>query len=195
MNYLDWAKKAVTHVKKLNIQSNNIGTGELSQGMLDDMGTFINGQFGIIHSELISKFGDTSGQSNIMAPAIVGRKFSWGNCESKAALAFIYLGENGVTPIEVMSVGDDHILLVLGRDQKGKIPDLSTWGEKAVVCDPWADDAYGAQLLRTKVTQPPLAAVVGATLRISQTFEHVGTKWPPEEIRKGLDAYKYLLPK
>jgi hypothetical protein len=195
MNYLDWAKKALMHVKKLNIQSNNIGTGELSPGMLDDMGRFLNGQFGIIHSELISKYGDTNGQSNIMAPAIVGRKFSWGNCEAKAALAFIFLGENGVTPIEVMSVGDDHILLVLGRNQKGKIPDLSTWGETAVVCDPWADDAYGAQLLRTKATQPPLADVVGATLRISQTFEHVGTKWPPEEIRKSLEAYKYLLPK
>lgn len=192
MNYLDWAKKALIYVKSLNIQSNNIGTGELSSTMLDEMGVFLNTQYGSIHGDLISEFGDTKGQSNIIAPAVLGRKFSWGNCESKAALAFIYLGKNGVTPIEMMSVGDDHILLVLGRDQKSKIKDLSTWGKEAIVCDPWANDAYGAQLLRTKATQPPLRAVIGSELTIIQTYEYAGTKWPPEELRKALEKYKYF---
>lgn len=193
MNYPDWAKKALLHVTSLNIQSNNFNTGEICENTLNEMGVFINTQYGAILGDLIVKCGDQQGLGTVVVPAIIGKKFSWGNCESKAALAFIYLGKNGVKPIEMMSVGDDHIVVVLGRDQKSKIANVRDWGDSAVICDPWAGETYGAQLLPTKATQPPLLEVVGATLTISQTFEFIGPLWPPKELVKALQEYKYLL--
>ena len=36
----------------------------------------------------------------------------------------------------------DHAFVVLGRAKFSDINDMSTWGEQAVVCDPWGNTAF-----------------------------------------------------
>ncbi len=196
MDYLKFAKEAVAHVKGLNIQSSNIGTGELPDSQLDEMGSFLNKQFGIVYMGLMDQCGsDVRGLDSLMTPALLGRKFSWGNCETKSALGFIYLAQKNVTPIEMMSVGDDHVLIVLGRKQSGKIPDISTWGEEAVVCDPWAGESYAAVHLPAKMNQAPLQDAVGSSKTIMQTYEFLpGQNWPPKDLEAPLRELASMFP-
>ena len=184
MSYLDLANQACLKIQGLNIQSNNIKTGEIEGSQLDEMGTFLIMQFGTTFGNLISQYGEKEGLDNLITPALLGLKFSWGNCECKAALAMLFLGNRGVRPIDMMSVGDDHVLLVLGRSKGSNILDVTTWGSDAVICDPWADAAYPAAQLATKSKEAPLKAVIGDELKTSQMYEL--NAWPPKGLSQVL---------
>lgn len=59
------------------------------------------------------------------------------NCGEFAAVAFVYLYDLGVRPLDYMSlVGQDHAFVVLGR-KKGDPTTAAKWGPSAVVCDAW----------------------------------------------------------
>ena len=61
-----------------------------------------------------------------------------GNCGESAALAFVYLAERHVRPLDYMvDVDADHAFVVIGRAKASKPEDPNTWGRDAVVCDPW----------------------------------------------------------
>jgi len=84
-----------------------------------------------------------------------------GNCGELAAMAFLYLEENRVLPLDYMTFGApppayDHCWVVIGRANGSQERDPSTWGEDAVWCDPWQmreGRAYGVQdLIKNKVT-------------------------------------------
>lgn len=61
-----------------------------------------------------------------------------GNCGEYSALAFVYLYDKGVRPIDWLSlVGGDHAFVGIGIDLKAEINDPSSWGKTAVICDPW----------------------------------------------------------
>ncbi len=52
-----------------------------------------------------------------------------GNCGEFSALAFMYLYDKGVRPIDWMSlVGGDHAFVVIGRESKSNANDVLTWG-------------------------------------------------------------------
>jgi hypothetical protein len=69
--------------------------------------------------------------------ANIARHNACGNCGENSILAFIYLYDVGVRPIDRMSVDKDHAFVVIGR-QAGDASDWKTWGDAAVLCDPWA---------------------------------------------------------
>jgi hypothetical protein len=76
----------------------------------------------------------------IMAMAWAARHEGAGNCGELAAIAFMYLEEEGVRPLDYMvftAPSYDHVWLVIGRAAGSRVLDLSTWGEDAVWCDPW----------------------------------------------------------
>lgn len=61
-----------------------------------------------------------------------------GNCGEFSALAFMYLFDKGIRPLDWMSlVGGDHAFVVIGRDKKGDVSKPLNWGPSAVICDPW----------------------------------------------------------
>jgi len=60
-----------------------------------------------------------------------------GNCGEFSALAFMYLYDLGVGPLDWMSlVGGDHAFVVIGRVD-GDANQVGRWGANASVCDPW----------------------------------------------------------
>lgn len=69
-----------------------------------------------------------------------------GNCGEHAAVAFIYLRDRGVRPIEYMGyvsgIFEDHAFVVIGRKAQTDLGNPAKWGADVVICDPYYDKAY-----------------------------------------------------
>lgn len=94
--------------------------------------------------------------------ASVSKRFGCGNCAEHAAIAFIYLRDAQIRPLDFMAymkAWTDHAFVVLGREESSDLGDPGTWGKSAVVCDPYYDVAYSAFLLpvlmRSKGAEAP----------------------------------------
>lgn len=65
------------------------------------------------------------------------KKNKCGNCGENSALAFMWLYDQGVRPLDWMNLGSaDHAFVVIGR-KPGAAANWQAWGKDAVVCDPW----------------------------------------------------------
>lgn len=67
-----------------------------------------------------------------------------GNCGEQSALAFSYLLDRGVHPIDWMALQPpgDHAFVVIGRPRNSNETEPVTWGASAIVCDPWKGMVY-----------------------------------------------------
>lgn len=82
----------------------------------------------------------------IRAVAAVAEHVGCGNCGENASIAFMYLLDRGVKPLDFMEGGSvDHAFVVVGRPASSTAADSKTWGKEAVVCDPWHEEG-GAYL-------------------------------------------------
>ena len=65
------------------------------------------------------------------------KKNKCGNCGENSALAFMWLYDQGVRPLDWMNLGAaDHAFVVIGR-KPGAAANWKAWGRDAVVCDSW----------------------------------------------------------
>jgi hypothetical protein len=70
--------------------------------------------------------------------AAAAKKFGCGNCGEQSAIAFVFLREQKIFPIDWMEVdGYKHAFVIIGRAKVSNSLDFSTWGDEAVICDPW----------------------------------------------------------
>jgi hypothetical protein len=70
--------------------------------------------------------------------------FECGNCGERASVAYRYLYQLGVRPLDYMAkIHGDHAFVVIGRVAKSGTKPID-WGPEAVVCDPWFDKAFRA---------------------------------------------------
>jgi hypothetical protein len=105
----------------------------------------------------------------VKAEAQYTEKYGVGNCESQASVAFEYLKRMGIKPLDIVfyapfdkfakmpvkplgkadpeMVRPDHVFVVIGRPKESDVTTYTTWGNDAVVCDPWARRAYFAKYL------------------------------------------------
>jgi hypothetical protein len=104
----------------------------------------------------------------VKAQADAAMKHKAGNCEMQSAVAFeflkqfqvpldiIYLqmyAQNASKPTKRLLSSDienakpDHVFVVIGRPKQTDPSNYLTWGNDAVVCDPWARRAYPAHRL------------------------------------------------
>jgi hypothetical protein len=89
--------------------------------------------------------------------AAIAESAGCGNCGEQAALAFVHLyRELKVRPVHMMSRtgGVDHAFVVIGRAAGSKDGDYKTWGDAAVVCDPWHGKAYAARDIPKEAYKP-----------------------------------------
>ena len=68
--------------------------------------------------------------------ANVAKEAKAGNCQEMAAVAFLFLMEQGIRPIEIV-YSPAHTFVVIGRNPGSLINELESWGENTVICDPW----------------------------------------------------------
>ncbi|WP_392538659.1 hypothetical protein [Legionella sp. 227] len=83
------------------------------------------------------------------------KKFSLGNCYEMALMALDYVLQHASPSVnaEVYEIeGGDHAFLVVGRKKNSHPKQPETWGEDAVICDPWSNEVYPASeyLAQTK---------------------------------------------
>ncbi|WP_203108388.1 hypothetical protein [Legionella bononiensis] len=81
------------------------------------------------------------------------KKYGYGHCGELAQAVFIHLIDKGIAPVDMCytTVGR-HALLVLGRKSDSDPADISTWGDEALICDPWANMIYPVSQFRAKQT-------------------------------------------
>ncbi|MEL6915631.1 MAG: hypothetical protein AAFP13_14130 [Pseudomonadota bacterium] len=68
-----------------------------------------------------------------------------GNCGENASVAFVFLYETWrMKRLDWMRYNDpgDHAWLLIGRAAGSTTADYRTWGNEAVVCDPWGDIVF-----------------------------------------------------
>lgn len=84
--------------------------------------------------------GDKRQRLRVVESARRAKRSGCGNCFEQASLAYLYLKEEGVRPIDLFELARlDHVFVVIGR--AGETPEkVSSWGAQAVVCDPWAPE-------------------------------------------------------
>ena len=178
-------KAAIAAVDSLGHSSNNRGEKNgLDQGDADTIEQAAFGIYSTTSMAMLDALGNPREEprfvAQVAAPCAVAQQLSFANCEGRAALALVHCGQKSTArPLELFSsLEGDHVFLVIGR-KSGKIMDVSSWNDDAVVCDPWAGSCYPAAELPMRVTQEPLKAVTEGSTRFSQCFEHTEPAWPP----------------
>ena len=84
---------------------------------------------------------------DIMAISDVVKAHGVGNCGEQSIVAYRWLYDEKVKPIDLMGFSDiiglgyDHMWVIIGRNKDSKVGDLRSWGDEAVWCDPWQGDA------------------------------------------------------
>jgi hypothetical protein len=71
------------------------------------------------------------------------RRTRYGNCWEQAMVAFIYLYDKGLRPLDYMAfstAGYDHVWVGVGLHPGWQGNNLRSWGDEAVWCDPWQGD-------------------------------------------------------
>ena len=82
--------------------------------------------------------------------AALTRHTQVGKCEQMAWLAFVYLRSLiSDTRIELVTTSN-HMFVVINRETESDIRNTATWGEKAIICDPWARRSYNAQFFNVE---------------------------------------------
>src|SRR5579863_1170517 len=116
------AQAAIDAVRALNYQSSNRGEqlDGLPAALSDVRGDFANFLYGTTYTGMLEdvRGEEPRGLNSFVAPAAVGRRLRFGNCEARAALALIYAATHSeIRPLELYSVGDDHAFMVINRTQ------------------------------------------------------------------------------
>jgi hypothetical protein len=73
-----------------------------------------------------------------------------GNCALQAAVAFTYLRDKRIFPIDYMKLGGqaDHGFVIMGRDGKSDLANFAEWtGGSSMICDPWRGQVGAAGML------------------------------------------------
>ena len=87
---------------------------------------------------------DLSAEQTIEKIAGYAQHTKVGNCEQMACLAFVFLKELMPDKSIELVTTDNHMFVVIGRDQKKAIDNPAEYGSEAVICDPWARRSYKA---------------------------------------------------
>lgn len=117
-----------------------------------NMGSAINAVFGVEESAI----------QYYRRVAYFAEEYGVGNCQEQAAVAFCYLVNRGVKPVELM-YRTNHLFVIVGRGPSprdaGSPDDPTTWANHCWVCDPWKNKVYLGNHYFNHETEKPLLEV------------------------------------
>lgn len=74
----------------------------------------------------------------LKASADKAKQFGCGNCCEQSALAFTYLEDHKIFPIHwVCTESFSHAFVIVNLEQGSNLNNYLSWGNSAVICDPW----------------------------------------------------------
>jgi hypothetical protein len=83
--------------------------------------------------------------------AFEARSMGAGNCGEQAALAFKYLEEQGIRPLDYVAFRTrNHAIVILGSTVPIRQNNFAEWSVEGVVCDPWGKWVDLAGMLAVK---------------------------------------------
>lgn len=138
MNYLFEAEQAVKYVQSIMTlgAENKFGDEFRSLGK-----SFIC----VLAARSVNSDYDAGTEVWITRTAAIAESTGCGNCGEQSAAAFVYLRDRGVRPLDFMHfINHDHAFVVLNRLKESDESKPLTWGDAAVVCDPWKGRSYKA---------------------------------------------------
>lgn len=107
--------------------------------------------------------------------AMAAAHYGCGNCNEQAALAFIYLRDRGIFPIDWVNKQNflpgygGHSFVVIGKEA-GKVKPAE-WGDSAVICDPHGEEtAYPASQIEQFMPRANLSGKLRLDSRSSSTI-------------------------
>lgn len=66
--------------------------------------------------------------------------YGCGNCGEQSAIAYMYLKQQKTFPLDWMEVNNyQHAFVIIGRAPRSDTRNAATWGDDAIICDPWRD--------------------------------------------------------
>lgn len=122
--------------------SNKVGTGMITR-LLCAGGTFSKGEMRQKVEDDLNTWSKNNQASFGMkhyldASADWSKHYGCGNCGEQSALAFVYLRQQGVKPLDWYQVNSfQHAFVIVDRASGSDPKNYLTWGNDAVVCDPW----------------------------------------------------------
>lgn len=121
---------------KFSFWDNAIGIRDLIDDCKNPLDTGIN-EFLLFYEQVIS----------------VTSKYSIGNCGELVyqTLDYLLLKKLNIKAEVYTIENGNHQILVLNRDVNSNPSDPATWGDNAVICDPWANKVYPAQEYRDQL--------------------------------------------
>lgn len=90
--------------------------------------------------------------SKLRQAARQAEKSGCGNCGEQTAIAFFYLYDRKIGPLEYINrTQADHSFVVIGRLADSPLDKPLEWGDDCVICDPWAREVYNLQNVNMKM--------------------------------------------
>lgn len=89
----------------------------------------------------------------------IAQEYSLGNCEEMSSVALFKLLDKGFynTQLDIVRIKNGgHNFLVIGRARNSNPEDYKTWGDEAVICDPWKNDFFLLSELESKLCDASL---------------------------------------
>ncbi len=151
----DYGESYRRHAKK--IEGENPG---LLDNVLGGMTAFLPLLTGANRAQQISNEVSGNAPSDPIARfrqvAEITMRTGAGNCNEQSTVASMFLYDRGLRPLAWMHLTNGkHAFVLIGRTPKTGV-DPKEWGDGAVVCDPWNNEAYilpageGRQILQAK---------------------------------------------
>ena len=145
-SYIAAANNACAHVRKMVPQgANNSGAQKIWRqipvyGWIKTQNIIANARDTYDAAKRSGELAEGDWKSYIELMARTAIQIKAGNCGEQASLAFMYLKEAGVRPLEYFEYTDrDHAFVILNRPLHTDVSNFAQWTEQAVVCDPWRD--------------------------------------------------------
>ena len=115
-----------------------INTGSMRKHVDREMRAVINADTETVYSEI--DYNMKFQKLYLEKSADAAQLYGCGNCGEQSAIAFVYLRQQKTFPLDWMEVNDyEHAFVIIGRRRGSDPADFRTWGDEAVVCDPWRD--------------------------------------------------------
>ena len=147
---MHWALNAMNVVINTNVlmAPNNIKGPECSGGWSKTVRNLMHEEFTLFATDLIKKsLTDSKIRTAcvIKLAELLNTYRGGGDCFYQTSCAYVYLLEHSVPAVEYYKMEDaSHHFIVIGRSPESDPKNPKSWGEDAVICDPWASCCFPA---------------------------------------------------
>ena len=147
---MHWALNAMTYVINTNALKapNNIKGPKSSGGWSKTVKDFMHEEFTTFTTDLrnnLPTYSEITTPCIIKLAELLNTYRGGGDCFYQTSCAYVYLLEHSVPAVEYYKMERaSHHFLVIGRRPESDPKKPESWGEDAVICDPWAACCFPA---------------------------------------------------